>query len=276
MAKEDVEVAEEGYDAARLDNIGETVERAALFKMAQGEVRSAQTQVEEAKEPLEKIRLKGAVISALGSIPLTRGKVKRHEVLLEWIEQQCQAIAGGRADIEKEGGQGQSNEVSSRVLRNHPIVKVSRLNKPPKANSRKRKQSAARSILSPVNPTKISKASSKRRSSRRKLSVLCDSLQRAEKMTIDSIVPQSKSKQAFKIKDAMPASLRSIHSSRMCKPGGKRLSGLAPAGTPRQTRKKDLGRLSTGKKAMQQSANASLRRSTRISKPPERFRPGYT
>ncbi|KAI4288699.1 MAG: hypothetical protein L6R35_002035 [Caloplaca aegaea] len=104
-AKGEVELAEEAYDAARLDNLGEIVERAALIKMALGEVRSAQTQVEEAKEPLKKIRLKGAVISALGSIPLTRGKVKRHEVLLEWIEQQRQEIAGGCTDVEKEGCQ---------------------------------------------------------------------------------------------------------------------------------------------------------------------------
>ncbi|KAL9025040.1 MAG: hypothetical protein Q9196_006068, partial [Gyalolechia fulgens] len=285
-AKEEVKFAEEGYDAARLDNIGETFERAALIKMAQEEVRSAETQVEESKEPLGKIRLKGAVISALGSIPLTRGKVKRHNVLLEWIERQRQEMAGGRANIEKDSGRDQSKEASSRVLRNHPIInKASRLKKPPRTNGHKQKQSAARLILSPVNPTKISKASSKRRSSRRKLSVSRGALQRAEKMTIDSIAPQYKIKQAFKIKDAMPPSLRSTHSSKVCKPGGKRLlKGLRrgstksspTAGTPRQTRKNDLGRLSTGKKSMQQSANASLRRSTRISKRPERFRPGYT
>ncbi|KAL8973570.1 MAG: hypothetical protein Q9197_002193 [Variospora fuerteventurae] len=277
-AKEEVEFAEEAYDAARLDNLGETVERAALIKMALGEVRSAQTQVEEAKEPLKKIRLKGAVISALGSIPLTRGKVKRHQVLLEWIEQQRQEIAGGCTDVEKKGGRGQSKEVSSRVLRNHPTIEASRVNKTPKANGRKRKQSTARSILSPVNPTKISKAPSKRRSFRRKLSVLCDSPQAAEKMTIGPTVPQSKSKQALKIKDTMPAPLRSIHSSRVRKPGGKRISSPT-VGTPRQTRETNLGRLSTrsrGQKAMQQSADASLRRSARTSKRPERFRPGYT
>lgn len=287
MAKEEVEFAEEGYNAARLDNFGKTVERATLIKMAQGEVRSAQTQVEEAKEPLEKIKLKGAVIGALSSIPLTRGKVKRHEVLLEWIEQQRQEIAGGRADIEKEGGRSQSKEVSSRVLRNHPTIEASMLNKRPKMNGRKRKQSTAKSILSPVDPTNISKASSKRRSFRRKFNVLCDSPQAAEKLTIDSTALDSKSKKAFKINDAMPASLRSIHSSKVCKRGGNRLTGLhrantkssPPAGTPRQKRGNNFGRLSTpstGKKPMQQSADAFLRRSTRTSKRPERFRPGYT
>lgn len=34
IAKEEVEFVEEGYDAARLDGLGETVERAVLIKMA--------------------------------------------------------------------------------------------------------------------------------------------------------------------------------------------------------------------------------------------------
>ncbi|KAL8941535.1 MAG: hypothetical protein Q9211_001782 [Gyalolechia sp. 1 TL-2023] len=137
QAEEEVKFAEEGYDAAQLDNIGETVERAALIKMAQEEVRSAQTQIEEAKEPLEKIRLRGAVIGLLGEIPRKRGKFKLQKVLLEWIEQQRQEMAGSRTDIERDGGRGHSKEASSRVLRKHPIVKASRLKKPPRADSRK-------------------------------------------------------------------------------------------------------------------------------------------
>lgn len=281
MAKEEVEFAEEGYDAARLDGLGETVERAVLIKMAQGEVRSAQTQLDKAKEPLKEIRLKGKVISALGSIPLTRRKVKRHEVLLEWIEQQRQEIAGGRADTEKEGGRDQSKEASFRVLRSHPTAEGSRFRKPPKVNDRRRKQSTARSILGPVDPAKVSNASSKRRSSRQNLSILCDPSQVAEQMTTDSIAPKPKSKQAFRVKDAMPASLRPIHLSRVCMPGGKRPTRprrdgtkLPSIGTPWLTKEECSG-TSAGRKARQQSANVSLRRSKRLSKQPERFRPGY-
>ncbi len=40
--EEVVEFVEEGYKAARLENLGETVERAALINMVQEEVRSAQ------------------------------------------------------------------------------------------------------------------------------------------------------------------------------------------------------------------------------------------
>lgn len=104
LAEEEVEFAEEGYNAARLDNFGETVERAVLIKMAQEEVRFAQTQFEEEKESTEKIELKGKVISGLSSISCIKGKMKRHGVLLEWIEQQRREIASGPADTEKEGG----------------------------------------------------------------------------------------------------------------------------------------------------------------------------
>lgn len=286
-AEEEVEFAEEGYKAARLDNLGETVERAALIKVAQEEVRSAQTQFEQARESTEKIELKGQVVSALSSIPLTRGKMKRHNILLEWIEQQRREIAGGRADIEKEGGQGQSKKASSRALRNRPVIEPSRLNKPPKANGRKRKQWTTRSILSPVDPAKVSKGHSKRRSPRRKMSVPCGASQAAGKTTTDPSTPESRSKQAFKVKDTIPASLCPIHSSRVSKPGKKGPSGLSRDGTklPLTTgthwpkRKYNLGLSSTpltSRKAMQQPANASLRRSTRTSKPPERFRPGFT
>ena len=92
-----MESAEEGYNAARLNNFGETVERAILIKMAQEEVRSAQTQFEEEKESTEKIELKGKVISGLSSISYIKGKMKRHNVLLKWIEQQRRKIASGPA-----------------------------------------------------------------------------------------------------------------------------------------------------------------------------------
>jgi len=172
------------------------------------------------------------------------------------------------------------------VLRNHPTTEPSRLNKSPKANGRKRKQLTTRSILSPMNPAKVSKAPSKRRSPRQKMSVPCDASQAVEKTITDSITPESRSKQVFKVKDAMPASLRPIHSSRVSKLGGKRPTKLRrdgtklplTTGTHRLKREYNFGLSSTpstGRKAMQQSANASLRRSTRTSKPPERFCPGY-
>lgn len=211
--------------------------------------------------------------------------MKRHNILLEWIEQQRREIASGCTDTKEEGGQGRSKRASSRALRRHPTIEASRPSKPPKGNGRKRKQSTARSILSPVDPAKVSKALSKRRNPHQKMSVPCDASQTAEKTTNDSSIPVSRSEQAFKVKDAMPASLRPIHSSGVSKPGGKRPTRLrrdgtmsSPTGRHRLTREDNLGTSlnpSTGRRAMQQSGNASLLRSTRISKPPERFRPGW-
>ena len=276
-AGKEVEFAEEGYKAARSDGLGETVERAAMIRMAQEEVRSARTQFEQARESTERTEFKGQVLGALGSIPCLKGKMKRHRILLEWIEQQRREIASGRADLKKEGGQGRSKRTSSRVLRNQFAPEASRLNKSSKAYGRRRKQSMTRSILSPVNPAKVSKAPSKQRSPRQKMSVPYDASQAVGKETPDSSAPELTSMQVFKVKDAMPTSLRSIQSSRVSRPRRKRPIRLGTDGTDRLQREDSLRPSlapSTSGKVMQQSAIASLRRSSRTSKPPERFRPG--
>ena len=59
------------------------MERAVLIKMTQEEVRSAQTQFEEEREPTEKIELKGKVISGLSSISCMKGKMKQDNFLLK-------------------------------------------------------------------------------------------------------------------------------------------------------------------------------------------------
>ena len=129
-----------------------------------------------------------------GRLDHTKGKIKRHNILLEWIERQRREIAGGRADTGKEGGQGRSKRASSRALRNRPATEASKPNKPPKTSGRKRKQSTARSILSPVDPAKVSKAPSKRRGPHQKISVPYDTSQEAEKTTPNSSTPESRSK----------------------------------------------------------------------------------
>ena len=257
-AEKEAHFAEEGYNAARLDNFGEIVERAVLIMMVQQEVRSADIQFKEAKEEAEKIKLKRSVLSGLSSVSITRQKMERHTVLLSWIEQQRREIVGSRAVIERER-RSQSRGPGSRVLGTHAA---------------RQKQSTARSILDPVDPTKVSKASSNRRSPRQKMSVLRDASQTAERITTDSNTVNYSSKQAFKTKDARRAALRPMHSSRVGKPEGKRSIGLPSIDTARLKRENNLGRSSapsTGRKAMPQS-HTFLRRSTRISKrPPSRW-----
>ena len=283
-AEKEVEFLKEGYQAAQMDDIGETIEKAALFKVLQEEVRSAQVQLEETRESAEKLKLKTKVVGGLGWISNVKGKMRRQNILLEWIEQQRQEIVISGADAESQGDQGRSKRANSRLLGNHSTTEASRSKKPTQATSRKRKQSLARSTL---HPSRVAKAPRKRRNPRPKISVPCDTSQAAEKTTDDLSIPQSRTKQASKIQDIVCASLRPIHSSRISKPSSKRSTKLSRDGTNlppttgerRPQRENKLGTpstSSTGRKVMQQFANTSLRRSTRISKQPERFRPGYT
>ena len=98
-------LAKEGLEAVRSDGFGERVERAVLVKVIQEEVRSAREQFEEEKKSIEKIKVKGKVLGALGWIVSAKLKMERHRVLLEWIEQQHCEIANGPARAEG-GGRG--------------------------------------------------------------------------------------------------------------------------------------------------------------------------
>lgn len=62
------------------------------------------------------MELKRKVVGALGWISNTIGKMKRYNVLLEWIEQQHREIASDPADTENEGGQARSKRASSKKI----------------------------------------------------------------------------------------------------------------------------------------------------------------
>ena len=179
-------------------------------------------------------------------------------------------------DLVGDGGEhtAQPKEASSRMLRKRFTAETSKLGKPPKANGRERKQSTKRSILSPVNPTKVSKAPGKSRISHQKMSIPCDILQTAEKTTNNSSIPKYRRKQVSKAKDTVPPSLRPIHSSRVSKPGKTQPAGLRIDGTRlssatnshRLKGEDNLGMLlaaSTDMKASKPLAKSSPRRNTR-------------
>ncbi len=63
------------------------------------------------------------------------------------------------------------------------------------------------------------------------MSFPCGASQEAERTITDYGTPESRSKQAFKVKDVMPASLCPIHSSRHSKPAGNLPSRLRRDGT---------------------------------------------
>ncbi|KAK5001828.1 hypothetical protein LTR28_012172, partial [Elasticomyces elasticus] len=130
-----------------------------------------------------------------------------------------------------------------------------------------------RSILSPVNASKVTKAPNKRRGPYQKMNDLCSDSQPVAKAATDVGSPDSGRNKAPKTKSSMPASLRSIRPSRISKPSRERSTGQGGSGA-KLLKENGLATSSTGKKTMWQSANTPLRRSTRISKQPERFRPG--
>lgn len=97
------------------------------------------------------------------------------------------------------------------------------------------------------------------------MSVSCDTSQVAEKSTIDSST-ESRSKKAFKVKDAMPASHCLIHSSRVSKSAGKRPTRLRRDGTKlssitdryRLIREDNLGTSSNSSTAGKQCSNLGM------------------
>ena len=178
----------------------------------------------------------------------------------------------------------QTKQVTS--SRTYSTTELSRLNKSPKTNNRKRKQLTTRLILSLFDSAKISKTLSKRRSSRQIINVLYDTSQTAEKTTIDFSSSESRIRQIFPIRDAISVSLCLICLSRVIKLGGKRPTELRRNSTKlllttgTQRLKKEVNFdllliLLTDRKVIQQSNNASLRRSTRTSKSSERFCSDY-
>lgn len=74
------------------------------MKIFQEEVRSAQIQFQEETDWTETMKFKGKLVGALGSISDIKGKMKRHNVLFEWIEQQRREISSDPVDAENEGG----------------------------------------------------------------------------------------------------------------------------------------------------------------------------
>ncbi|KAL8646623.1 MAG: hypothetical protein Q9210_006034, partial [Variospora velana] len=87
-AKSEVELAEEGMNAAMSDGIGQKVERATLIRLIQEELESARPPLEEAKELTRKINLKGKVLSGLAGLEKIQGDFQQHKILVKWIERQ--------------------------------------------------------------------------------------------------------------------------------------------------------------------------------------------
>lgn len=275
---EELKFAEELLEAARTEDLPLTVERAALIRRIQKEVRFAEFHVEEEKESTKVLDLKRRVLSDLHSIPSVKGEMKRLSVLLDWIERQRRELAGDSASTGGGSGPRRSTGVSSGVHRSPRATEASSVDHPAKKRARPQKSSMAKSILSPVDPAKISKASSRRRSHHQKMGASSNTSRMTGKITMDCSTPESRIEQTSYVRNATPAPLRPIHLSRVSKPGGKWRSGQRNDGTTASTTGicgEDKSRTSLrplpGGRAARPSVDRPLRRSKRMSKQPERF-----
>lgn len=284
-----VKRAEEGLKAAQSDDFGGTVERAALVRSIEEELGSAQTRFDESIQLREKLKLKGKELDALYTLGKTKGELERHKILLEWTERQRRVLASkytnSNQDTKSHGDQGQVRKSRTRSLRNRAPRKVPGPNRCSKGSTHKGKRSTALSILSPVDPSKVSKVAQKQSiPTCRKKGLARDILQSTEKEITN---PQLSIKRTSTSREIMPTFLRPIHSSRLSKT--RRLSGGTQSrephasftNSPADKRRNNGKRFATsftpsaGRKPVEQStsAKALLRRSPRTRMKPERFWP---
>ncbi|KAL9028904.1 MAG: hypothetical protein Q9180_007098, partial [Flavoplaca navasiana] len=104
MAGREVEFAKELLEAARTEDLAPTVERAALIRRTQKEIRFAESHVEEEQELVKVLDLKRRVLDDLHSIQIVKGKMKRHNVLLDWVERQRLELAADSANTGQRSG----------------------------------------------------------------------------------------------------------------------------------------------------------------------------
>lgn len=74
----EVKLAEKGLKLAQSDDIGEKVEKATLIRLIQEEIESAQTRLNQVMVEVEKVRLRGNLLTARNRRADLRGSLKRH------------------------------------------------------------------------------------------------------------------------------------------------------------------------------------------------------
>ena len=278
-AEKELELAKELLEAARTEDLAPNVERAALIRRTQKEVRFAEFHVEEEKESRRVLNLKWGVLDNLYSISKLKGMMKRHNILLDWVEQQRRELIGNDANAEGESGSRRSKRVGSRAHPSLRAINASGVDHAAKKRIRPQKPLRAKSILDPVDPAKVTKTPKQKRKGRRRTSVSRDTARAAEKTNVDFNTAEPKSDEAVPVKDGMR---RSVHSSRVSKPAPKRpirrqkdTTRLSPTrDRHRQTEEEPLHMSILSKEVIDQSKNTSMQRSIRGSKRSQSLRLG--
>lgn len=259
-AKIELRFAEEVLKPARTEDLAPIVERAALIRRIEKEIRFAEFHVEEEEESRKVLSRKWGVLSKLYKIPELKGEMKRLKALLDWVERERQEMVGDGASAKRESGPRRSTRASSRAIQSPYTTEASRVDHPVKKRARPRKPSTAKSILDPVDPAKVAKSSKKKQSTRQRTMVARDVSQAAEKTNVDSSAAGPRCDAAVPIEDGIRARLRPVHASRVSKPAPKR-----PIGRQKETTRPSSTK-GTSKNVSGRSINASIQRSTRGSK----------
>ena len=300
LAEKRLGLAEKGLQAGESNHVSETLQRAALIELAQKEIKSARSRLEESRKYFEKLELRGEVLGIRGRSTAITRKLREHKILLEWMERQRRVITSESAtfaqDTERHSKQSQGKKAKSRELRNRFRSEMSRSCKSSKGDGDEGRRPKARSILSPVLSLKVSKSAandSSRPRQRRTVS-------RDAQPTDEDTIIDSSSKRISKLEDNIPALglertfLRPIHSAKVSKATRKvsdrphaaelHMEDTKLTPNPNRPRIKRQGRQckssapSSGPRPPERPAHAStqIRRSRRISKKPERVCPSST
>ena len=223
-AEREVKFSEEVLEAARTEDLAPIVERAALIRRTQKEVRFAEFHVEEEKESTRVLDLKENVINALGSITSLKDGMKRLKILLDWIEQQRRELVGDSVNAGRKSGPRRSTRVNSRARPSSLATKASKVDHPAQKRARRQK-TTTKSISDPVDPSKVFKTPRQSQKARRRTSVPHNILPAVERTNADFNNAEPKSDTAVPIKDGMDARLRHVHSSRISKLASNRPNG---------------------------------------------------
>ena len=165
-AQLELEFAEEVLEVARTEYLAPIVERAALITRTQKEMRFAEFHVEEEKESRRVLSLMWEVLDDLYSIPKLKEEMKRRNALLNWVEQQRRELIGDTVNTEQESCPRRSKRMRSKAHSSPRVIKLSGVGQT-ENRARLQARSTAKSILDPLGPGKVTKASKQKRRSRR-------------------------------------------------------------------------------------------------------------
>ena len=229
-AEQRVRFAEKALQAAQIDHFGEAIEKTALVGLISAEIELAQTQFDETKAALEKVQLRGNALGALCEIAKVTSNLRQHKLLVDWIEQQRQALAHSH----DKGRRPRSARISA--------TQASRTSRPFDGSVTGTKRKRPQSVLNAIDPSRVSKARQKGKTTAlRRKSVSIDASKTAEAAGTDSNLRKRGKERSHNPIDAVPPPLRAIHASKVAKCSGRQRSSLQKSGTSLPQKTAQLG-----------------------------------